>query len=1018
MKKVLYLISNIKDEEAESKLVHLLNKIKDSQKYEICVGILGTSHPLYQELTSLKLNVFFIDDLSALSKLFLENFYHVVHFYGSKKILKTLQQATPHYTQIIETVFNDSLKSEGTSAEPAPNVKRIFVTEELKKQWNVEGAVIPHGVDTALLLREDRDFLRSKYNISSNIKAVGLVPKIDEEFNVGFILQLALKLQKQNAPFKLVLFYDGPVKSILIGKIAALKLDSYICFADAKKVALGFIDLYLDISSENELRSYTLQALCYKIPFILRNTPENNRLLNSAPHGILISDDNVTTLYNYLITTSKIDRKTISLPEKYHSSIVAKSIEQVYDQHPSPIVKTVVASKEPLYCIVPYGIYGGAEVYLENHIKRGTFQNVHLIFLMPGNALQDKMAGKYPCTLVQGFPGLGNFLTANKAKQVLFYNSASVYHLLKRLKDALGLNIIEVVHSLHQWSDSMHGHLRSSIDKVYTVSAKVARDWEIAQYEVLPPVIDDLKFKIPKVPHTGIVIGTVARFSAEKNLRRVVDIASYLDDNYRFIIVGKDGGTKRDIQNYINEKKLNKRVVIKDHSDEIEKEYATFDLFLLTSNIEGTPLTILEALAADLPVFAPDVGSIKEMLSGKDGHVFSQEESNQTIAEKIRERKTLISKPECEIVAPPTQINSSKRKTIVICQPETMSLRALKTAHVLKDKYNVIGLAERAPSSFFGWGDHVFEKLYITSRMELELKEIVKREKVDYFYYHNPGEQKLLKCIPIAKQNGVKCIYDINDSISLNSIYAPTKHHTQQVTDSFIAIEQSLVNQSNALVVPSLQVAEYFQKKTANPIITLPNYFVDFGSPIVPKSKFSDKDGKIHVGYIGGINATQPTTVYYMKDIVTLLLRNPNIVIHIFPTHSMEATFFRKLSDRVKVSPKTAPLVAVEALSQCDIGLCIFNLNFWNNPLCLSSQPNKMYDYLAAGIPLMAHTSMPNITNFIAKHSAGIIFDGPTLDFMGLSLDTIKQIKIGAQVSKEINMINHRDDLIKFLESL
>jgi glycosyltransferase involved in cell wall biosynthesis len=48
---------------------------------------------------------------------------------------------------------------------------------------------------------------------------------------------------------------------------------------------------------------------------------------------------------------------------------------------------------------------------------------------------------------------------------------------------------------------------------------------------------------------------------------------------------------------------------------DVERFYAAFDVFLLTSNMEGLPLTVLEAMASGTPVVASKVGAIPELVS-------------------------------------------------------------------------------------------------------------------------------------------------------------------------------------------------------------------------------------------------------------------------------------------------------------------------------------------------------------------------------------------------------------------
>ena len=54
------------------------------------------------------------------------------------------------------------------------------------------------------------------------------------------------------------------------------------------------------------------------------------------------------------------------------------------------------------------------------------------------------------------------------------------------------------------------------------------------------------------------------------------------------------------------------------HLDEPERIYATLDVFALSSDTEQMPTSVIEAMAAGLPVAAVDVGDVSQMVSAEN----------------------------------------------------------------------------------------------------------------------------------------------------------------------------------------------------------------------------------------------------------------------------------------------------------------------------------------------------------------------------------------------------------------
>ncbi len=86
--------------------------------------------------------------------------------------------------------------------------------------------------------------------------------------------------------------------------------------------------------------------------------------------------------------------------------------------------------------------------------------------------------------------------------------------------------------------------------------------------------------------------------------------------------VAGDGSLAPDVRQFVHRSaSLSDAVEILGHVDDLAPIYESSDVLLLSSDREGTPLVIAEALTFGLPVVAPDVGSIGELIGGRMGRL-------------------------------------------------------------------------------------------------------------------------------------------------------------------------------------------------------------------------------------------------------------------------------------------------------------------------------------------------------------------------------------------------------------
>jgi glycosyltransferase involved in cell wall biosynthesis len=83
------------------------------------------------------------------------------------------------------------------------------------------------------------------------------------------------------------------------------------------------------------------------------------------------------------------------------------------------------------------------------------------------------------------------------------------------------------------------------------------------------------------------------------------------------LIIG-DGELAQELKRYASELQVENLVVFSGWRKDMPSLYKSLDVVALTSLNEGTPVTLIEAMAAGKPVIATDVGGVKDLLGPID----------------------------------------------------------------------------------------------------------------------------------------------------------------------------------------------------------------------------------------------------------------------------------------------------------------------------------------------------------------------------------------------------------------
>ena len=121
------------------------------------------------------------------------------------------------------------------------------------------------------------------------------------------------------------------------------------------------------------------------------------------------------------------------------------------------------------------------------------------------------------------------------------------------------------------------------------------------------------------VPGAAFAIGTVTRLMPSKGNEYLVEAARLVLDRVphaRFYVVG-EGELRPELEAKARTLNLGDRFVFCGFRRDVAEAWAAFDLAVFPSLWEGTPLTVLEALAMGKPIVATDADGLQDVL--KDG---------------------------------------------------------------------------------------------------------------------------------------------------------------------------------------------------------------------------------------------------------------------------------------------------------------------------------------------------------------------------------------------------------------
>ncbi len=347
------------------------------------------------------------------------------------------------------------------------------------------------------------------------------------------------------------------------------------------------------------------------------------------------------------------------------------------------------------------------------------------------------------------------------------------------------------------------------------------------------------------------------------------------------------------------------------------------------------------------------------------------------------------------------ETTKDRKKFNILFVQESPCIRNYKMAAALRDRGHKVSLAytvKRLSERYTGLSDDVYnENIFIQHYRQLW--DISKY--YDIIHCHNEPD-----VLTVAALAGDTCVvHDTHDLISLRSD-----------GDSNLAYFEGIANRGSDGRVYStsyqLDEAKKLYGVTGTSLVF--NNFTsasDLPQKFLPK--LSDKDGKCHIVYeggVGGIGHRDFTDIF-------IQLAKQGIHIHIYPaSYNNEQDLYFSQNEYIHYNRPVSPKRIMEEMTQYDFGIIPFNIEKGNKRFLDSTIANKLFEYLAAGLPVIT-SPLKSYTDYFQQNKVGITFN--TVQDIIDNIDHLKEMAKTVDFSKQVYTFEGEiHSLEKFYEDL
>ena len=417
----------------------------------------------------------------------------------------------------------------------------------------------------------------------------------------------------------------------------------YLCFLDKnEKINKDYLELLSYIADSNNLDIIFLQN---KRTNNTRCLIKNSSIKKEKPlisHKILDDNHILPDWSNKYIFPDFINNKIIS------KKIFPYSAINPYVNLNKKTNKKNVLFVFPFILDAPHHLLNKlVEIFYQNKFNNyivGT-ENIYPNYLKVGDGYKNYI--KYSNSISYLYELLPKFLwrkyfhfllELKNIKTIINTGSPFFYKEIKEIKKYYPkIKIIDI-----QFND--YGHIKEHFDNITNIDITIVESKSMKNFllkkgeaenkiKIIPngtnldmfnkniKLLNEINRKKFDIDKNKFIVSFLGRLSEEKKPNTIIEIAKKLEryDDILIIIAG-DGPLKSDLENLIELKKI-KNVKILGYQNPIDI-ISISDINILTSVIDGSPMSIKECMACGVPIISSNVGGIPELIiNNKNGYL-------------------------------------------------------------------------------------------------------------------------------------------------------------------------------------------------------------------------------------------------------------------------------------------------------------------------------------------------------------------------------------------------------------